>query len=472
MKRPLFLFNTLSRSVEKVMQLRPEEVTVYTCGPTVYGEQHIGNYRTFIFEDVLVKVLRHLGHSVRRVMNITDVGHLVSDGDEGEDKMEVGAKREGVSAWDVARRYEQHFLTDLKALNIEVPNPLVRATETIDRQIALVQTLQDKGYAYVISDGVYFDSSTFPGYGDLARLNIAGQQAGARVNMAEGKRNPHDFALWKLSAEPGKRDMEWKSPWGVGFPGWHLECSAIAMHELGDQIDIHTGGVDHIPVHHTNEIAQSEAATGKPFVKYWAHAEFLLMDGGKMSKSLGNLYTLENLEERGFSPLDFRMLTYTASYRSKLNFTWEALQSAQTALGRLYKAVKELEENSKKDLDKLSEHGELLLKKAETAMADDLNMASVMSVVWEVIGSSLPAEEKLKVLYALDGVLSFDLQKNATFKESAREIPEYIRDLLEKRQEARAVHKWEDADAFRLEIEAAGYYVKDTSDGVKVEAQP
>ncbi|MEK7512457.1 MAG: cysteine--tRNA ligase, partial [Patescibacteria group bacterium] len=325
----LNLFNTLSRKIEKFESLKKDSVGMYTCGPTVYDFSHIGNLRSYIFADILKRALMFTGFEVNHVINVTDVGHLTSDGDDGEDKIEKSAQRESKSALEIAEFYFQAFKNDLKKLNIIEPNIWCKATEHIVEQIDFIKKLEDKGFVYKISDGMYFDTSKLKDYGKLARLNLAGQEAGARVDINSEKKNQTDFAVWKFSPKNEKRQMEWDSPWGVGFPGWHIECSAMSMKYLGELIDIHTGGIDHIPVHHTNEIAQSEALLGKPFVRFWLHGEFLLMNENKMSKSDGGFITLQTLIDRGFEPMVYRFFCLSAHYRSKLNFSWDALENAR-----------------------------------------------------------------------------------------------------------------------------------------------
>lgn len=454
MAAQLRLYNTLSRSVEELQPLSEPKITIYTCGPTVYDYAHIGNFRTFVAEDILIKTLRRFGYTVQWVMNITDVGHLTSDEDEGDDKLQVGAQREGVTAWDIAKKYEAAFLEDLQKLNLATPDTLVRATDTIQEQITFIQDLEAKGYTYTTADGVYFDSTKVPDYGKLARLDVAGLQAGARVEM-QGKKHPTDFALWKLSTHPGERHMEWESPWGTGFPGWHIECSAIIQKTLGTTIDIHAGGVDHIPVHHTNEIAQSEARNGVPLATYWFHGEFLLVDGGKMSKSLGNTYTLADLEKQGFDPLALRLFLYSASYRTKLNFTWDGLKIAQHQLEKLRQLYQETEEGTR------SEAVAAFLAKVDAALADDLNLPVVVAVVWEVVKSELSSAEKHAFLGEVDTLLSLNLAKPG----SATPIPPEVQKLLDERLQARQAQDWQQSDLLRHQIEEAGFQVKDTSDG-------
>lgn len=449
------LYNTYTRQLEQFEPLT-DLVKIYTCGPTVYNDQHIGNYRTYIFEDILVRTLLRFGYQVKRVMNITDVGHLTSDQDTGEDKLEVGAKREGKTAWEVANLYLEHFLADCNELKFLPPDRVVRATETIQAQINLIKVLEQKGYTYLTSDGVYFDSSKLESYGELARLDLEGMRAGERVELGE-KRGNHDFALWKFSPSGVKRDMEWDSPWGSGFPGWHIECSAIMRQELGEQIDIHCGGVDHIPVHHTNEIAQSEAAFGVVPAKYWLHGEFLQVEGGKMAKSLGNVYTLKDLAERGVDPLSLRVLCYTAGYRTKLNFTFTGLFAAHKSLLGLrqtYQASllastgKMVEEaDSKPFLDRFTQ-----------ALAEDLNLAEAMAVVYEVAKLANP-DLKRTLLDSFDQVLQLDLAKPPKSVED--EIPEAVSALVKKRELARFQKDWAESDSIREQIKALGFGVED-----------
>ena len=452
------LYDTRRRRVAELEPFVQGQIGLYSCGPTVYGDAHIGNFRTYIFEDVLVRALRYLDFNVLRVMNVTDVGHLVSDADEGEDKLEIGARRDGITAWEVAKRYEQRFLNDFDALGLERPDRLVRATETIPAQIDLIQQLEKRGSTYCLADGIYFDASTFPTYAELGRLDLAGQQAGFRVQVVEGKRHPYDFALWKFSARGTKRDMEWESPWGIGFPGWHIECSAIVMQELGEEIDIHCGGVDHITVHHSNEIAQSETVTGKRLARHWCHTEFLLLDGGKMSKSLGNLYTLADLAARGIEPAAFKLFTYSAHYRSKQNFSWEAAEAAQKNLQRLRYLF--------------TQGGTALysvdtLKRFDEALQADMNVPEALAVVWEVAQSDLSVESKQALARQIDRVFALDL----LHQEIEDEIPSTVLAIANERNQAREAKQWLEADRLRLEVEAAGYYILDTHSGSKIRKQ-
>jgi cysteinyl-tRNA synthetase len=462
MPERLVLYNTLTRAKEEFTPLKQDRVSLYTCGPTVYHYAHIGNLRTFVFYDVLRRTLAELGYDVAHVMNITDVGHLTDDADSGEDKMEKGAAREGKSVWEVAEFYTDAFYADAKALNILPATTKVRATDEIEAMIALVKVLEEKGFTYRISDGVYFDTSKFATYGDLARLDLAGLQEGARVEKNAEKRNPSDFALWKFSPAPEsgspRRQMEWESPWGVGFPGWHIECSAMAMKYLGKTLDIHAGGVDHIPVHHTNEIAQSEAATGVPFARVWAHGEFLLVDGGKMAKSEGNFYTLANLRERGYDPLAFRYFVLGAHYRSKLNFTWQALDAAASAFGKLVYLAAGWEAPRVGCAEFEARFRE--------AVADDLNTPQALAVLWEMVKSEYPGHAKAESLFTMDRVLGLSLEQRA--RELRRQLDgagKKMQKLLEKRSEARAAKDYEKADALRDKIQALGFIVEDTDDG-------
>jgi cysteinyl-tRNA synthetase len=389
------IFNTLSKSVETIIKISNSSLGLYACGPTVYDRSHIGHARKYVMDDVLVRTLKKAGYSVTHVMNITDVGHLVSDADSGEDKMEKASRREQRSAWEIALAYEEEFFEMFSLLGLQHPDVAPRATEHIAEQIALVQQLEGKGFTYAIpGDGIYFDTSKDPHYGELARLKLDDQQAGARVEASE-KRQGADFALWKFSPEGEQRQMEWDSPWGKGFPGWHIECSAMSMKYLGEQFEIHTGGIDHIPVHHTNEIAQSENATGKrPFVKYWVHHNFLLVDGQKMSKSLGNVYSVPDVIAKGFSTMALKMLFYGANYRDELNFTWESLAAVQKGYEKLQRRVSTLLQEA--GLESLSEVPEFdretapaeqqqLFDQFSTALWSDLKTPQAVATLWKTL---------------------------------------------------------------------------------------
>ncbi len=459
------LYNTQSHQKEEFKPLH-REVTMYCCGPTVYNYAHIGNMRTYIFEDLLARTLR-LHWQLKHVMNVTDVGHLVSDADDGEDKMEVGAAREGKSAWDIAKYYEQKFFADYDALHCTRPTVISRATEHIAEMITLVKTLEDKGYTYRTSDGIYYDTSKFARYDVLVgRSRLEGLKGGARVEMSEEKKNPTDFALWKFSPKDKKRQMEWDSPWGVGFPGWHIECSAMAMKYLGHTLDIHCGGIDHVSVHHTNEIAQSEAATGEPYVRFWVHGEFLVLHEGKMSKSGGTFVTLQTLRDKGYDPLDYRYLCLTAHYRTQLEFTYDSLDAARKSLQTLRKEIFALKELAKTQTatDKWLQAKE----KFQQAMEDDLNAPKALAVVWETVrGHELNAAEKIKFVTFAEGILALDLFLSPEVKQE--KLPAEVEALLAKRAQARQAKDYKKSDELRDALAAVGYRVKDTPQGQQVE---
>lgn len=462
----LKLYNTLTRKEEEFLPITSGEIGFYSCGPTVYDYAHIGHARTFIFADVLERVLKLNGFTVRRVMNITDVGHLTSDADTGEDKMEKGALREQKSVNDIARFYTDDFMTMLSQLNIKKPEFIPKATEYIPQMINLIKQLEEKEYTYRISDGIYFDTSKFPRYGILTGQSFQELQqtlkAGARVEMVSGKKNVTDFALWKFTPSGVKRQMEWDSPWGKGFPGWHIECSAMSMKILGQTFDIHTGGVDHIQVHHTNEIAQSEAATGRQFVHYWVHGEHLLVEGQKMSKSLKNFIRVKDLIDKGYNPLALRYLFLTASYRIQLNFTWKALTGAQNALNRLYDYVAELRKISNNKSSEISVKGMNFKDRFMDAVNNDLNTANAVSVMWELLKSDLLPAEKYILLLGFDSVLGLVLDQDIVT------IPEDIRKLAAAREQLRLQQKYEEADEIRRLLSEKGYEIKDTPEGAKL----
>ncbi len=453
----LHLFDTFTRSTRAFEPLKPPQVGMYTCGPTVYNYAHIGNLRTYIFEDILRRVLEFNNYQVKHVMNITDVGHLVSDADTGEDKMEKGARRTGKSAWDIAKFYTQAFQEDLVRLNILPPTIWCAATDHIQEQIDMIRCIEEKGYTYQTSDGVYFDTARLSDYGELARLDIEGLQAGTRVDMGE-KRNPTDFALWKFSPKNEQRQMEWDSPWGTGFPGWHIECSAMSAKYLGPYFDIHTGGEDHISVHHTNEIAQTEACHGTRLANFWMHGYFLQLDGEKMSKSTDEFLRVQALIDRGYDPLAYRFFCLSANYRAKLTFSWEGLDGAAKALDRLRRAVHEMGEPGSVD--------EEYMDRFEKAVNDDLNMPVAVSLAWDLLKSSLPAATKKATMLQFDRVYGLRL---AEWKPKEEEdAPTETVALLAERTKARAEKRWKDADAIRDQISAAGYEVIDTPQGPKL----
>jgi cysteinyl-tRNA synthetase len=455
----LRLYDTYTRTLRDFAPLRPPEVGLYTCGPTVYDYAHIGNLRTYIFEDILRRVLTFNGYQVNHVMNITDVGHLTSDADTGEDKMEKGARRTGKTAWEIAEFYTAAFREDMARLNIQEPTVWCRATDYIPEQIEMIQCIEAKGFTYRTSDGIYFDTANLPDYGYLARLDIAGLQAGARVDIGE-KRNPTDFALWKFSPPGEQRQMEWESPWGIGFPGWHIECSAMSAKFLGTFFDIHCGGEDHIPVHHTNEIAQTQACHGTHLANFWLHGTFLQIDEAKMSKSSGEFLRLQTLIDQGIDPLAYRFFCLGAHYRAKLNFTWESLEGAATALGRLRTAAYEW--GAPGNID------EEFVERFAAQINDDLNMPRALAVVWELVRSDLPPATKKATLLHLDGVLGLGL---AEWQPAATIVPDEILALAQQRQQARAEKRWKDADALRDQIKAAGYELEDTPQGPRVRAR-
>ncbi len=460
----IYIYNTLTRKKENFKPIRKEWVGLYTCGPTVYDYAHIGNLRTYIFEDVLRRTLEYAGYTVRHVMNITDVGHLTSDADEGDDKLEKGAKREGKSVWEVTKFYTEAFLDDAKRLNIKKAKYLIPATKEIKEQIKLIQQLFKNGYAYETETAVYFDTSKFKNYTRLSGQKLNEKIAGAReeVHTDSQKRNPADFALWfKTVGRFKNHTMKWPSPWGEGFPGWHIECSAISSKFLGQPFDIHTGGVDHISVHHTNEIAQSEGAYKKPLARFWLHGEFLIIDAGRMGKSQGNFLTLQLLIEKGLNPLAFRYLVLTSHYRSKLNFTWESVQGAENSLERLY-SFTEVQLNKKTAGKKVPSH---FARNFEKAVADDLNTPQALAVIWKLIhvvnkNPQYSSKEVLSLLYKFDALLGLGLKN---IKRGA--IPEKVRLLVQKREEFRKNKQWQDADKMRGQIESAGYFVQDSLGG-------
>lgn len=461
---PLTFHNTLSGTTEAFVPLG-SPVKMYNCGPTVYDRQHIGNLRPYVFADTLRRALSTWGYKVEQVVNITDVGHLVSDADEGEDKMEASARSKGQSAQELAEEVTGWWFSDLDALGIDRQKiKFPRATEYLSEQIALVKALEEKGYAYQISDGVYFDTTKFPAYGKLGNLNLEGQEAGARVEENKEKRSPHDFALWKFSSA-STRQQEWESPWGVGFPGWHIECTAMIFRLLGKQIDIHTGGVDHIPVHHNNEIAQAEAVTAKQFVRLWMHNEFITIEGKKISKSLGNTVYLYNLADRGFSPRSLRYLYLTAHYRNPMNFTWAAIEAADQALLRLNRLYLELPPSGMAP-DQAFE------KSFYAAIADDLDTPLAVARLWDMVRSDLPPAVKKAGLMMAEGILGLGLNEPRPSQKLAviplAQLPEEVLQLVDEREQARLGRDFAVADDLRAHIERLGYTVKDSPEGPKV----
>lgn len=467
----LKLFNTLTRKKEEFKPIQKGKAGMYNCGPTVYWYQHIGNLRTYIFSDILKRVLEFNNYKVKQVMNVTDVGHLTSDADEGEDKIEKAARKEGKKAEDIANYYWKIFREDLKKLNIKEPDIWCKATEHIREQTALIKKLEEKGYTYKTSDGIYFDTSKLKDYGKLAKLKIENLQAGKRIDFGE-KKNKTDFALWKFSDKPGLRQQEWNSPFGLGFPGWHIECSAMSMKYLGENFDIHTGGEDHIPVHHTNEIAQSEAATGKKFVNYWLHGAFLMFKGEKVSKSKGGLYTIAELEELGFKPLTYRYLCLTAHYRTQLEFSLDNLKASQNSLERLKNIISELKDSRKsKDFLTHKNSEEFLDDKKENkpyleefgkAINNDLDMPSALQVLWKLVRDK-KAEGKISTIRKMDEVLGLDLLKKEKII-----IPEEIKKIADDREKARKKKDWKLADDLREKIRKKGWQIDDSEKGYRL----
>ena len=456
----IFFSNTLTRKKELFKPIDEKEVRIYSCGPTVYKDATIGNLRTNIFQDVLRRVLRYNGYKIKHVMNITDVGHLVSDGDEGEDKMIKSAKEEHKSPEEIARHYTKLFFDDLKALNIETPEIVCKATDHIKEMLEYVETLVEKGYAYETSTAIYFDVSKLDKYPVLSNLNVEDQKAGARVEVDPEKKNSYDFALWIKA--PENHLMKWDSPWGPSYPGWHIECSAMGQKYLGEQFDIHTGGIDLIPTHHENEIAQSKGYCGKIPANYWLHGEYLLIDGGKMSKSLGNVYLLKDIINRGYNPLSYKLFSYSSHYRNKLNFTWEAIAGAEKSLERLKNGYR-LHLNGTDDVE--DEEVNNFEERFHKAINDDLNMPLAMGVVWEVVRNNKKSSKLAKLLLKFDEVLGLKIDEEDEKKE---DIPEEILSLIEERKIARENRNWEESDRLRDLINSKGYNIKDTKDGVEV----
>ena len=453
------LYNTLTRRLEEFEPMK-KEVRLYACGPTVYNFAHIGNLRAYVFEDILRRVLKYNNYKVKHVMNITDVGHLTDDADSGEDKMEKTAAREGKNAKEIADFYTKAFKENLQDLNILEPNIWCKATEHIPEQITQVQELIDGGFTYTTSDGIYFDTTKIKDYGKLARLDKQTLEAGRRVNMGE-KKNPHDFALWKFTKEPPfdklrvkKRQMEWEAFGRKGFPGWHIECSAMSMKYLGDQFDIHCGGVDHIPVHHTNEIAQAESVTGlKPWVKYWLHSEFLIINSDKMSKSKDNFITLETLKDKNFHPLAYRYLLLQTHYRKQLNFTWEALEAAQNGLNNLKDHIKKIAKDAPTN--------EILEEKFLDALNNDLGAPEALAILWDAVKSN---QVNLNTIIKFDKVLALDLRD----PKKEIKITDEIQELLDLRAKARKNKDWKQSDELRDKFSHFNLRVEDTADGQKL----
>lgn len=461
----IYLTNSLTRKKEKFEAINPPSVGMYTCGPTVYDYATIGNFRTYTSADILLRVLKANGYKVKYIMNMTDVGHLtgdnLGDADTGEDRLEKAAKKERKTAWDIASFYIDAFKSDFKKLNLESPDNFVKATDHISEQIELIKKLEKKDLTYQTSDGIYFDTVKYEEsgrkYGELSTLDKI--KEGARVEANPEKKNPRDFALWKFSPKGEKRDMEWESPWGVGFPGWHLECSAMSMKYLGETFDIHTGGEDLRSTHHPNEIAQSEGATGKQFVKYWIHGAFLRVDGGRMGKSVGNAYNVTDIVDKGYDPLALRYFYLGGKYNEPLNFTWEGLDAAQNALNKLRSQVVFLKSSERTMLseeknEKIQDYNMLFMQ----VVNDDINTAKALGVLWEVLKSNIPSEDKYDLVIGFDEILGLNLAQATVTK---TQTTDEIKDLMDKREKLRKEGKFDEADKLRDEIAKLGFAVSD-----------
>ena len=460
----IYFYNTLTRKKEIFKPINEEEVKIYTCGPTVYYFAHIGNLRAYLFMDNLRRVLEYNNYKLKHVMNITDVGHLVSDADEGEDKMLKAAKRENKNPFEIAEFYMNAYLKDIQKMNIEKPEIIARATEHIREMEEYVQKIIENGYTYRTEDTIYFDTSKLDKYGVLSNINVEEQKAGARVDFDPNKKNVTDFALWIKA--PENHIMKWNTFFGKCYPGWHLECSAMGYKYLGDHFDIHTGGIDHIPIHHENEIAQSKGFCGRIPANFWMHVDFLTVNGGKMSKSLNNLYTLSDLAERGYEPLVYRMFNFGSIYRNKINFTWEAMDAAKKSLIRLREGY---QKHAEGQMSGNTEEIEQYKNKFLEAINDDLNMPVAMSIVWEVVKNPNKSKDLAELLLEFDKVLGLDISKKIEKEEI--QIPQEIIKLLEKRKQARQNKEWAESDRLRDEIASKGYIIKDTKDGVEITKQ-
>ncbi|MBX7138477.1 MAG: cysteine--tRNA ligase [Oligoflexia bacterium] len=466
MEHPVRLFNTLTRQLEQFIPRAGTRVGIYCCGPTVYDFQHIGNFKTFLFEDLLVRTLRHAGYEVTHVMNITDVGHLVGDGDSGEDKMLVAMRREGKTSWQIADFYTTKFFEDWDKLKLNRPDVVCKATDHIKQMIELAQRLEANGLTYFAGGNLYFDVNKLPDYGKLARLDLEKLKSGARVEIDANKRHPADFVLWFTKSKFENQEMQWDSPWGRGYPGWHIECSAMSMHYLGEQFDIHCGGIDHIPVHHTNEIAQSEGAIQKPWVHFWMHGEFMKINDEKMSKSTGRFIVLDDLIKQGFEPMAYRFLALSSHYRSHLNFTVEAMQNAQNSLNRLKSSVISLRAEAAAPASALSAAAQKYAADFSAAVFDDLNAPRAMAAVWSAIGDKeLPAEQKLALVLDFDQVMGLGA---AEWKTEELQISPELQAILDRRDVARKSRDWAASDVLRKEALALGFIIEDSATGQKI----
>ena len=456
----IYFYNTLTKQKDLFKPIEEGKVKIYSCGPTVYKDATIGNMRTNLLNDTLRRVLKYNGYELKHVMNITDVGHLVSDGDEGEDKMLKSAREEHKSPLEIAEHYTKLFFRDLERLNIETPEVVCKATDHIKEMLEMVQKIMKNGYAYETSTAIYFDVSKLDKYGILSGINLNDQKAGARVDVDPEKRNPYDFALWIKA--PANHLMKWDSPWGPSYPGWHIECSAMSTKYPGEEFDIHTGGIDLVPTHHENEIAQNKGACGKNPAHYWIHGEYLLINGGKMSKSLGNTYLIDDIIARGYSPLAYRLFNYSCHYRGKLNFTWEGIESANTSLIRL-------RDGYQKHLNGNAEVSDEIIKDMENrfhqAINDDMNMPLALSVVWEAVKYPEKSPKIAQLLKKFDTVLGIKIDE---VEVQETKIPQEILDLVEERKQARSDKNWSESDRLRDLIAEKGYIVKDTKYGTEI----
>ncbi len=460
------IYNTLSRSIEEFVPVEEGKASMYTCGPTVYHYAHIGNLRKYINDDILMKSLRYLGYDVKRVMNITDVGHLASDADEGEDKMVKGAKRESKTVLEVAEMYTKAFFDDCEKLNIEKPEIIEKATDHIDDYIKIIKGLEEKGYTYFVNGNVYFDISKFPNYTELSKMKLEDLEVASRDDVAEdkNKKNPQDFVLWFTKSKFENQALKWESPWGEGYPGWHIECSAISLNEIGERMDIHTGGVDHIPVHHTNEIAQSEAYLGHKWTNYWVHSEFLNDQTGKMSKSNGEFLTVSLLESKGYNPLDYRFMVLQSHYRKQLVFSYEGLDTAKNALAKLKNKIQEIMKNVNRNSIN-TENITQYTNQFKEYLSDDLNIANVVTLLFDVVkDEKLNDGEKVYLIEEFDKVLSLNLFK-VDVKEVSEGEKDIIEELIQKRNEAKKNKDFTLADSIREELLAMNIAIKDTREG-------
>ncbi|MCK4542611.1 MAG: cysteine--tRNA ligase [Spirochaetales bacterium] len=458
------MYNTDARKIEEFIPILPGKVSLYTCGPTVYSNAHIGNLRTYIFEDLLRRALEYADYEVRHVMNITDVGHLTDDADDGEDKMLKSSRESGRSVWDIAKFYTEAFFLDCEKLHINRPHVSCAATEHIDEMIGLVKRLEERGFTYEAGGNIYFSIDKFPGYGKMALLDKADLQSGARIAVDSNKKNPRDFVLWFTKSKFEHQTMMWDSPWGRGYPGWHLECSAMSMKYLGEQFDIHCGGVDAINVHHTNEIAQSEAAIGHKWVNYWMHGEFLLMKGGKMAKSTGNFITLGSLIEEGYDPMDYRYFCLGAHYRSQLIFSRDSLDGAKNARNNLFERIRRLKEESGPiPLKEIGAKGKAYLGDFQDHVANDLNMPMALSDMWTLIKDpEISSPEKLAILYDMDRIFGLEFEEIESV-----DLDEEILAIVREREAARKGRDFRRADEIRDLLASRGIHLEDTPDGTR-----